>query len=348
MTSDPAPSHSPSDPIAAAAAAWVLRLDRGLTASEQDEYAQWLASDPRHREAIALHRWGWEELDRLAGLQASVQAVPDPDLLRPAPRRRRTGLVLGFSTVLAALAASVAVLLWPARPASPLPAPTEPAPAPSYALAAPIEQLALDDGSVVALNRGAVLERAFTPAERRVRLLRGEATFTVAHDPARPFVVHANGVDIRALGTVFNVRLEPKAIEVLVTEGRVQVTPASATASVSPVSAPLEAGHRTVVLLDSPAAVPVTSPVSPAEIAQTLVWQPRLLDFTDAPLPLIIAEFNRRNPVRLVAGDAFLASLRLSASFRSDNVEGFVRLMESDFGLHAEWRGETEIVLTRK
>ena len=45
--------------------------------------------------------------------------------------------------------------------------------------------------------------------------------------------------------------------------------------------------------------------------------------------------------------DAKLAGQRLSATFRSDNVEGFVRLMESDFGMKAEWRADDEIVLTR-
>ena len=61
----------------------------------------------------------------------------------------------------------------------------------------------------------------------------------------------------------------------------------------------------------------------------------------------IVAEFNRRNPVRLTLTDAKLAGQRLSATFRSDNVEGFVRLMESDFGMKAEWRADDEIVLTR-
>ena len=40
-----------------------------------------------------------------------------------------------------------------------------------------------------------------------------------------------------------------------------------------------------------------------------------------------------------------LGELRLSATFRSDNVEGFVRLMVSDFGMRAEWRGDGEVTL---
>ena len=53
------------------------------------------------------------------------------------------------------------------------------------------------------------------------------------------------------------------------------------------------------------------------------------------------------NPVRLVVGEPALGALRLSATFRSDNIEGFVRLMDSNFGMRAEWRSEREIVLRR-
>ena len=78
--------------IASAAAAWVVRQDRGLNATEQDELSQWLAADARHRAIFAEHSRGWVELDRLVGLQSSLQAVPDPDLLAPVRReasRRR-------------------------------------------------------------------------------------------------------------------------------------------------------------------------------------------------------------------------------------------------------------------
>jgi transmembrane sensor len=54
----------------------------------------------------------------------------------------------------------------------------------------------------------------------------GEAHFFVEKDPQRPFVVNAAGIDVRAVGTAFNVRIDPAAVEVLVTEGRVRVDPA--------------------------------------------------------------------------------------------------------------------------
>ena len=48
----------------------------------------------------------------------------------------------------------------------------------------------LPDGSVIELNAGAEIAVNFTPAQRGVRLLRGEALFAVAHNPGSPFRHH--------------------------------------------------------------------------------------------------------------------------------------------------------------
>ncbi len=338
MKPAPQKSREPDD-VARAAAQWVLRSDRGLTAAEQDELSQWLAADTRHRDALAQQRWGWDELDRLAGLQTSMGALPDPDLLAPSARAKKNlaRRVLLFAPL--ALAAGLIFMLLRPEHRAPLAPPSEiPAvPVAATALAAPCERLALEDGSVVELNRGAAVEVAFTAAERRVRLVRGEANFTVAKNPARPFVVAAGGVDVVAVGTVFNVRLDAAAIEVLVSEGRVKVAPPQAEALVG-------VGQRAVVAR-TPDARPAVETLTDAELSTRLAWRPQLLDFTNQPLAEIVAEFNRRNPVQLVLAEPAVGALRLSAQFRSDNIEGFVRLLESDFGVKAEWRGEREIAL---
>jgi len=322
--------------VAHAAAEWVLRHERGLSAAEQDEFSAWLAADPLHGAAFAEGRWGWEELDRLVGLQTSQQAIPDPDLLKP---KRRARLLKFALPAALAFAAALAVVFFRAGDAVTLPAP------PAVEPLALIEERLLPDGSKVELNRGAELRVEFTSTERRIVLVRGEANFDVAKDPARPFVVWANGVAVRAIGTRFNVRLDPASVEVLVTEGRVAVNHPD-----TDPTAPLHvtAGNRTVVSFAPAAPAPQVTMTPPAEIEARLAWQPRLLDFNDSYLGEIVAEFNRRNPVRLVIGDEALRELRLSATFRSDNVEGFVRLMESDFGMSAERRLNEEIVLQRR
>jgi len=279
----------------------------------------------------------------LVGLQASVHAVPDPDLL--APKRPGFRAPWAWTALAAAAVIAVGFFLWP-RPEAPAPtaAAVSSVAAPSLAL---IEQRELDDGTVIELNRGAVLTEHYSTRERRVRLERGEAYFKVAKDAARPFLVETGGVTVRAIGTAFNVRLDPASVEVLVTEGRVGVQRIEGAGRgwTDDASIHLDANERTVVSLAPAAPNPQVAGVPPAEIEARLAWQPRLLDFNNAPLAEIVAEFNRRNPVRLAPADD-LRDLRLSATFRSDNVEGFVRLMESDFGIKAQRRGD-EIVLTR-
>lgn len=337
-----------SSGIAQAAAEWTLRLDHGLTASEQDAYIQWLSEDPRHRQAMAECQWGWNEFDRLAGLQTTRHAHVDPDLLKPTASSRRFSLArrrwrpwLVFIPIAAASVLAL-FMVWNSQRAPVLPVVVRPL----ENLPPRIEVVRLPEGSRVQLNHGAAIETSFTREERRVHLVSGEASFEVTHDPSRPFIVDGGGVRVRAVGTAFNVRLNSSTVEVIVTEGKVQV--GTGTDAAIPAELPLvESGQLGIVNLEAMVGEPSIqiSTIKPAEIARELAWQPRLLDFNATPLPTIVASFNRANRVKLIVGDPKLNDVVLSCAFWSDNVQGFVRLMESSFGLQAEWRGSDAIVL---
>ena len=329
-----------SDP-ANVAASWVMLQDRGLSPAEQDEFLQWLAADPRHGEAMARHRRAWENFDRLAGLHASVPAVPDPDLLAPRTRARPQRAWRRLVCLALPLAAAAAILLVVANRSGPV-AVTSADASLAAAQLTPIEERTLEDGSTIRLNRGATLHVAFTPDERRVHLERGEADFAVAKDSARAFVVESGGVKIRAVGTAFNVRLTEQAIEVIVTEGIVAV--ARGDASGAGVLSALAAGERAFVPRAATGA-PVVGQLSKEELDRRLAWQPRLLGFTDESLATILNEFNRHNPVVLRVTDPALRELRLTARFRSDNVPGFLRLLAADFDVRSEPGADGEIVL---
>lgn len=339
------------DRAADEAAAWVLRCDRGLTAAEQDAFSHWLAADPRHGEQLARHRRHWQRLAPLAQWRPEHSARPNPDLLAP-PAPRRFALRPAAFTLAFAAAAAIAVGVWWSGSFR-VAAPAANAPLPPVAGDVTVTQRTLDDGTVVELNRGAELEVAFSPGERRVRLTRGEAHFTVTKNPARPFIVAVGGIDVRAVGTAFNIRFGPAAVEVLVTDGRVQVDEARTgpesprPAAREPVVPELAAGQRAVVSLASQAEAPRIATLTAGEIERVLAWQHRLLDFTSAPLAEVVAEFNRRNAVQLVVADPELAAVRISASFRSDNIDGFVRLLELGFGARADRAGPGEIVLRK-
>jgi len=328
---DSSPSSDPGDLTAIddAAARWVARRDRGLDAAQQDEFLAWLAADPRHGERFARHLRGWSELAQLAQWRPEHGALPNADLLAPPARglRPRSRRVLLFLVPLS-LAAALAVALL-VRPSA-LP------PAAPVAIETGYHRELLDDGTVAEFNHGARLVVEFTPAVRHERVTRGEVLFTVAKNPARPFVVEAGGVTVRAVGTAFNVRLGSATVEVLVTEGRVQVDrPAAPLVSPALVSA----GERTV--MPRSAGAPLTGPVTQSEIDRDLAWQPRLLEFSATPLSEVAAEFNRHNRVQLIVAEETLGALPIGTSFRSDNVDGFVRLLEATFGIAAERSADT-------
>jgi transmembrane sensor len=84
----------------------------------------------------------------------------------------------------------------------------------------------LSDGSVVTLRKGSSLHYStpFTGANRIVHLS-GEAFFEIKKDPTRPFLVYANGVVTKVLGTSFNITAYPndKNVVVEVKTGKVSV-----------------------------------------------------------------------------------------------------------------------------
>ncbi len=351
MATPPPDSGEPVGPARAAAADWLARRDRGLTAAEQDDYLQWLASDPRHPALMARQEATFALMRRLALWQPGGGGEPNPELFAPvAAARRRRRAAPWWAAAAAVVALMAGGYYFRTRPA---PAPAASAAAES-ALATGFlrvnERRALPDGSLVELKDGSRIDVEFSPAWRRVRLV-GEAHFTVAKDPTRPFVVEAGGVAVRAVGTAFNVRLEAGAVDVLVTEGTVRVGPAAAAATLPeslPAAAVVEARQRTVVSLAPTAAAPAVVSVTPEQIREALDWQAPRLQFFETPLGEAVAEFNRRNPAhRLVLQDPELARERIGGTFRIDNVEGFVRLLEVTLGIHGESSGAGEIRLRR-
>jgi transmembrane sensor len=371
------------------ASLWVIRCERGLNAAEQDEFLQWITADQRHGREYARQRGNWSRLALLADWRPVHSPTPNRDLLAPAPGAK-PGWINACRPWLAPLtlaaAASVALGVFftgtERSASSTLAVPAQ---------IAAIEQRTLPDGSTITLNRGAKVSVHYTASERCVWLTRGEAHFAVAKAPDRPFVVSVAGVDVRAVGTAFNVRLESAAVEVLVTEGRVKMgrrasavtpglratqdtreqgarawesgeaggpsvtpgpesrgrgteedVPSSVVSGSSSASDPwseIAAGHRAVQSLAARAA-PEIFAVTAEQMGELLAWQPSFLDFTDTPLQSIVAEFNRRNaPVYITIADIELAQTEMSASLRSDNIEGFIRLLEVGFGVEAERLG---------
>lgn len=325
------PSHEPpSDAtIRETAARWAVRRDRGLSSAEAIEFELWLAADERHAAAMRQAEGAWSLLDRM----------PEPVAqhhLSAATRRRawwRRSVALGSLAAAAAI-----VLIVGARWTQPTPR----APTPAALVASGLRSVTLADGSVVRLNEGSEIVEEFSPSERRVRLTRGEAHFTVTKNPARPFVVSAGALRVQAIGTAFNVSLQPAQVEVLVTEGVVQLRAAT------PAATPLVAAGQRAVLPAGTAPEIVVTHADAATMTRALAWQEPLLRLGGATLAEIAAEFERRTGLRVSIPDTALAHLRLGGRFRADDVDGFAELLATAYDIEVERAADGTLVLRKK
>lgn len=115
-------------------------------------------------------------------------------------------------------------------------------------------EVTLEDGSVVTLNAGSrlVYPQKFQGSRREVEL-QGEAYFKVKHDASHPFVVRANGISTKVLGTEFNVRSFSKQdTHVTLLQGSVLVSYASASKKLIPgEDATIQGGKMTVHSVDT-------------------------------------------------------------------------------------------------
>jgi transmembrane sensor len=314
--------------IEAAAANWLARRDRGFTALEAADFARWRAADPRHEAAAAELELVWGALDDLsAPIEAGSPAAP-------AATPRRQALVRWWPAwgLAAALAIVAGAALWRGNPST-----VEP-PA-HYATAVGKQHThTLSDGTTVQLNTDSALRVQFTAGERRVVLERGEAFFHVAKNPARPFVVAADGTETRVLGTQFAVRRRPRETEVLVAEGRV------AFAAKGRAGAELSANQR-ALLAEGSDGRPHVETLEVAVVNRLRAWQAARLEFKDTPLRVAVAEMNRYHTRQLVLNDPALEQQGVGGEHAAFNQAGFLNFLETSLGIVVVRQNADEIVL---
>ena len=332
------------------AAEWVSRKMGGFSPRDQDAFFDWLAADPRHGEWYERHRTTWKNLDLLAEWLPEHSDKPSQDLLK----HHYPQFHWGWLSAIAAIIVLCLVLLHS------LTGPDETGYLPTNLVAETYESHELPDGSVVELNQGAALKIQYSEAFRRVELVSNEAHFTVSKDPNRPFTVRVRGIDIRAVGTAFNVRLTDHSVQVIVTEGRVEVAThvdegmyeqAVLSADRQKFTRDLFVGQMTEVPIPTRSSTvdgvteAIVKDVSMVEINQYLAWKPQMFEFDSTPLSEVVEEFNRRNQTHLVIEDPELSGKPVVASFRSANVEHFLELLQLSMDVEIERKGEQTIIL---
>ena len=187
---------------------WVIRL-RTVGFADWEAFEAWLSVDPAH--AAAYHSMAADDAD-MAELLASAPQ-PRPVVAMPARHRLRTRRWFG-----GAIAASIAVV------GGFVVVQQRPDPYVIETAAGVPRNITLADGSRIDLNGGSRLTLDHKHP-RQAGLDRGEVTFTVVHDAARPFRVSVGDAMLVDVGTVFNVTRLGGATTVGVAEGAVVYNP---------------------------------------------------------------------------------------------------------------------------
>lgn len=326
------------------AADWLIRIDRGgLTESEREALSGWLAGHPSRRSLLLELARIWGSLDSLSVL---AELFPDP-VTSPAgadtgvsTRKRIVGaLAVVLLTVLTAL------LAWPVRQSW-----QEDSAEVYVARTGQQSRVILPDGSRMVLNTRSEARVMYGSRERRVDLLKGEAYFEVRPDLRRSFTVTAAAGSVRAVGTAFSVLRQESGVQVLVSEGVVEVAlerqrqSRRGTVTLADQQRRVEAGSR--VSYQDAISEPET--VSAAELGRQLAWTEGRWEFEGETLLAIVGELQRYTDRRIEIRDPEIATLRIGGYFDVGDVEGFLRALEEGFEVRSETDEDGLIVLTRR
>lgn len=207
-------NHVSATSVDEAAARWAVRSAYGENTPEaRAELEAWLAADRRHRGAYLRAQAGLHAMENLVVQGPPVHGA-DADTAPRSSNIDRTPAArwaIRMASGCAAIAASIVVMI--ALDMNVL-----------HSQSTSNHVMNLHDGSVVTLLADARIEVALSERDRRVTLLDGEATFKVAKDTARPFVVRSGEVYAQATGTEYSVRrLGVAGAAVHVVEGSVLV-----------------------------------------------------------------------------------------------------------------------------
>lgn len=302
------------------AALWLARRENGACRTgDQAAFEAWLAASPTHKVTYWRLEQAWKRID--GPLSEPSVTTPLERLTQSVPSRRR---VAG-----AAVAAGLALALgmWGGRvhllsPRSDQAIQTE---------TGGRNVTALTDGSSVELNAETRVRTRIGDRRREVWLDKGEAYFDVAHDPSRPFVVHAGSRAITVLGTRFSVKRIGDKITVAVRAGKVRVDGERSAAR------PLFLKPGEIAVSDGGSILVAAQ--SAEKVEEALSWRTGFITFDKTTLAEAAREFNRHNARPLVVAPE-LADLRVSGVFEARNAAAFARLMRDGLDLKVVDDGE--------
>ncbi|SMO74813.1 FecR family protein [Solitalea koreensis] len=204
-------------------------------------------------------------------------------------------------------------------------------------------KLLLSDGSQIWLNADSRLRFPvqFTGTNRNV-WLEGEAYLEVVKDKTKPFFVHANDIDIKVLGTSFNVRAYSKDVQTTLLEGKVKMKSGIESVDQEIFLNPGQQGcfdteNRKLSLRN-------------VDVDDFVAWKNGMIYFNNETLVQVMQELGRTYNYSVFYADEQLKTMKLSMNIdKQKEVDGVLRLIEKTAHLQFKInKNERSIVVTQK
>jgi ferric-dicitrate binding protein FerR (iron transport regulator) len=188
----------------------------------------------------------------------------------------------------------------------------------------------LPDRSTVVLSAGSRLERpaSFDGQARTVRL-QGEAFFSVTPDVKSPFIVHAGDVDIKVIGTAFNVKTGKDSVVVQVESGAVLLFNATDSVVIKGgMQGVYRAGTRSFHLTQ-------------AEDANDYAYATRVFRFQDTRLESVAKTLEKAYNIKIVLENEKLADCTISTAFADMPLQYVLEVIAASLAIQYRIDGST-------
>lgn len=200
------------------------------------------------------------------------------------------------------------------------------------------KNLRLSDGSVIRISENSRIEipEYFSTNQRSVNL-QGQAFFEVMSDSSKPFVVHTNNIEIRVLGTAFNVKTNPHSGDMLVAVEQGRVSMELSDGSIDKYEI-LERNMIGYFDLRNNNIIKENS-----DIYNYLSWIHGRIVFDRTPFPDVVKQLERIYNLNCEILNEELNELRLTANFEAKSVENVLEVIGHALEIDYEKKGDAVI-----
>lgn len=241
----------------------------------------------------------------------------------------------------------------------------------------------LEDGSTLWLNSNSKVKVDYSKHFRRIALITGEAHFEVKKDASRPFEVYSMNRLVRAVGTAFSVHKLKDRVEVMVSEGTVELAIVDEMLVLKPddlltsteVKPHKEENGKAIAIVNVPAkvskylgklsagesmSIPMVSSaliegednhvvhLDKGEIGRKLSWLDGKLVFAGESLEEVVTEISRHTSIIIDVPDPELRKMRIGGHFQAGETDKLFSILESGFGIEVNKIDEHHVELLTK